>query len=70
MPIQSCIEGKMKGWRWGNRGKCYIFPDDDEQASNKAKQQAYLQGTAITKGKMTEAQEGIGYISHNLEKNK
>lgn len=69
MPVQSCTEGKMKGFRWGGQGKCYTYPDDDEKASGKAKQQAYLQGAAITKGKMTEAQEGIGYICHEINPN-
>lgn len=67
MPVQSCTENGKSGWSWG-KGKCYTYPTGDEKASGKAKQQAYLQGAAITKGKMTEAQEGVGYISHNLEK--
>jgi hypothetical protein len=67
MPVQSCTENGKNGWSYGKSGKCYIYPDGDEKASGKAKQQAYLQGAAITKGKMTES-EGIGYITHNLEK--
>ena len=70
MPVKSCTEDKKKGWKWGNSGKCYTFPIGDEDASNKAKQKAHLQGAAATKGKMTEGQcltEGIGFIVHHLE---
>jgi hypothetical protein len=67
MPEQACTENGKNGWRWGTQGKCYVYPDGDEKASGKAKQQAFLQGAAITKGKMTESTEGIGYISHLLD---
>ncbi|MFH0811369.1 MAG: hypothetical protein V2A69_00825 [Pseudomonadota bacterium] len=70
MPVKSCTEDKKKGWKWGNSGKCYVYPDGDEDASNSAKQKAYLQGAAVTGGKMTEDEhliEGIGFVSHSLE---
>ena len=76
MPVTSCTEKGKSGWRWGTKGKCYVYPTGDEDASNKAKQKAYLQGAAVTKGKMTEGNEhltekdrieGIGYFSHQLE---
>ena len=54
MPVKSCTEGKMPGWKWGDSGKCYTYPAGDEDASGKAKQKAYLQGAAATGGKMTE----------------
>jgi len=54
MPVKSCTEDKKKGWKWGDSGKCYTYPDGDEDASNSAKQKAYLQGAAATGGKMTE----------------
>ena len=61
MPVKSCTEGKMPGWKWGDSGKCYTYPAGDDDASGKAKQKAYLQGAAATGGKMT---EGRGYVSH------
>ena len=79
MPVKSCTEGKMPGWKWGDSGKCHTYPAGDEKASGKAKQKAYLQGAAVTKGKMTEGDEhltekerveGIGYFSHRLEEKK
>jgi len=54
MPVTSCTENGKSGWRWGTKGKCYVYPTGDEDASNKAKQKAYLQGAAATGGKMTE----------------
>jgi len=54
MPVKSCKEGKMSGWKWGDAGKCYVYPDGDDAASGQAKQKAYLQGAAATGGKMTE----------------
>jgi len=73
MPVKSCTEGKMSGWKWGNSGKCYVYPDGDDAASGKAKQKAYLQGAAATGGKMTEDEhltEGIGFVVHHLEEGK
>ena len=67
MPVKSCTEGKLSGWKWGDSGKCYTYPDGDVAASGKAKQKAYLQAAAATGGKMTEDDhltEGIGFISH------
>jgi len=70
MPVKPCNEGGKPGFKWGNSGKCYVYPDGDDAASGKAKQKAYLQGAAATGGKMTENEhltEGIGFISHCVE---
>lgn len=47
MPVQSCSDGDRPGYKWGDRGKCYIYTPGDEKSAGKAKQQAYLQGVAI-----------------------
>jgi len=76
MPVKSCSENGKSGFKWGDSGKCYTYTKGDEEEKNSAKQKAYLQGAAVTKGKMTEGNEhltekdrieGIGYFSHQLE---
>jgi len=54
MPVQSCMENNKPGFKWGAKGKCYVYPAGDEKASGKAKEKAYLQGYAATKGTMKE----------------
>lgn len=54
MPVQSCTEKGKPGYRWGNSGFCYTYSSGNEAARKKAKQRAYLQGAAITKGTMKE----------------
>lgn len=59
MPVEECSENGKPGWRWGS-GKCYTYPTGNKDASGKAKQKAYLQGAAATKGTMKE--EGFQII--------
>jgi hypothetical protein len=46
VPVEECSEDGKSGYRWGS-GKCYTYSPGDEAARKKAKQQAYLQGSAI-----------------------
>lgn len=47
MPVQECqLKGKP-GWRWGSRGKCYVYEPGDEEASARAHDKAEAQGAAI-----------------------
>lgn len=64
MPVKACTKDGNPGWKWGDAGTCYTYPADDEKASGVAKNKAYKQGAAITGGKMTEAVEGIGFVTH------
>lgn len=43
MPLQQCTTDGKRGWRWGQRGKCYIGPT--------AKRKAIKQGIAIEPSK-------------------
>lgn len=43
MPVKRCTKGGKKGWKWGNKGTCYLGP------SGKAK--AEKQGRAIEANK-------------------
>ena len=54
MPVKACSEKGLNGWKWGDSGKCYTYPTGNTTASGKAKQKAFLQGAAMTGGKMTE----------------
>jgi hypothetical protein len=47
MPIQSCSDGDKPGYKWGDRGKCYIYNSGDKKSEGQAKRKAYLQGIAI-----------------------
>ena len=48
MPVQSCNEDGKPGYQYGNSGKCYTYTSGDESGRKKAKQQAYIQGAAIS----------------------
>lgn len=50
MPVQSCFQNGKPGFKYGESGKCYTYFPNNELSKNKAKQKAYLQGAAITKG--------------------
>ncbi len=47
MPIKECVENKKPGWKYGDAGKCYIFDEDDKDASMRAKKKAIKQAIAI-----------------------
>ena len=62
MPVKACKENGQSGFKWGDSGKCYVYPAGDEKASGKAKQKAFLQGFAATGGTMKEGQKEIEHI--------
>ena len=48
MPVEECTgENGKPGYRWGSSGACYEYTAGDEPARKKAKQRAYIQGSAI-----------------------
>jgi len=47
MPVQDCSEDGRAGYRWGDSGSCYTWKPGDETGRKRAKQKAYLQGSAI-----------------------
>jgi hypothetical protein len=55
MPVMECSLDGKPGWKYGPSGHCYTYPEGDDKSSNEAKQKAYLQGAAITGGKMQDA---------------
>lgn len=44
MPVQACVRGGKKGYKWGQSGHCYVYTD--EASRKKAKQLAHIQGYA------------------------
>ena len=47
MPVMSCeVKGKP-GYKFGASGHCYTYVPGNENSRKRAKQKAYLQGTAI-----------------------
>ena len=54
MPVMSCNENGKSGFKYGASGKCYTYNSGDKKGADKAKQRAYLQGAAISGGKLTE----------------
>lgn len=36
-PLKRCQEDGKKGWKWGDKGKCYTGPDAKEKAMKQAK---------------------------------
>ena len=49
MPLKRCTSGGEKGWKWGDRGKCYTGPD--------AKKKAIKQAIAIATNKGIDPKE-------------
>src|SRR4249919_992939 len=47
MPVMSCSTDGKSGYKWGDSGKCYTYPADNETARKRAKRKAHLQGSAI-----------------------
>jgi hypothetical protein len=47
MPVEQCqLKGKP-GYRWGKRGKCYIYEPNNEADRQRARRLAERQGRAI-----------------------
>ena len=63
MPIMSCNEDGKKGYRWGEKGKCYTYSPNDEAGRKAAKKKAINQALAITGGTMTEEETQEAKIS-------
>ncbi len=58
MPVHECEEGGKPGYQWGDQ-KCYTYTAGDEAGRKKAKQAAYIQGSAVEHESGTEkADEG------------
>ena len=55
MPVMTCKENGLPGFKFGDAGKCYTYAAGDKAAMGKAKQKAYLQGVAIGDGKLEES---------------
>ncbi len=76
MPIERCQRKNEKGWRWGEKGKCYI--PSEEGSDEAAKKKAEKQGRAIKSKQYAfdviceEALEQYGYpllqINHEVSK--
>lgn len=47
MPVQRCRTKGRPAYRWGNSGKCYTYTAGNEASRKRAKQRAYIQGSAI-----------------------
>lgn len=46
MPIQECQSGNKRGYKWGEKGKCYTYTQDDFQSRLTARRKALAQGIA------------------------
>lgn len=64
MPVRACTLDGKPGYQYGGSGKCYTYDAKDDAARRKAKQQAYLQGAAITGGhpEKTEKDLSVGDV--------
>ena len=40
MPLQRCEVRGRSGWRWGSKGKCYTYNENDERSERRAKSRA------------------------------
>lgn len=40
MPLQPCEVNGKSGWRWGRKGKCFIYNPNDERSEKRAKSRA------------------------------
>lgn len=44
MPVKKCRLNGKPGYRWGSKGKCYIYSPGNESSRKKAKYNAHIQG--------------------------
>lgn len=63
MPVERCRRDGKPGYRWGEEGKCYIYPPGDEEARKRARQKAAEQGRAI-KARETQSFILSGSLQH------
>jgi hypothetical protein len=47
MPIQSCKENDKPGFRWGSKGRCYVYTPGDKASMKAAKKKAFNQGIKV-----------------------
>ena len=47
MPIKSCQINNERGYKWGDRGKCYAYDPSSDISKENAKKKAIAQGVAI-----------------------
>jgi hypothetical protein len=52
--IKKCQSNGKQGYKYGDNGRCYTYPEGDEQARKDAKQKAIAQGVAIRKAQEME----------------
>ena len=49
MPVQECHKQGKPGFRWGTRGKCYVYTPGNVRQKAQARMKAELQGYAAEK---------------------
>lgn len=47
MPVKPCRKNGVPGYKWGDKGRCYTYQTGNEKSRKRAKQKAYIQGTAM-----------------------
>ncbi len=60
MPIQRCTLNNKPGFKWGERGKCYTYDQNDAASRERAKQRALRQGRAIERERKIAEQSNNG----------
>lgn len=68
MPIKSCQINNEKGYKWGDRGKCYAYDPSSEESKADAKKKAIAQGVASGDLEAVGAQLNILKGSYKFEK--
>ena len=68
MPIKSCQINNEKGYKWGDRGKCYAYDPSSEESKTNAKKKAIAQGIAIGDLEAIGAQLNVLKGSYKFEK--
>jgi len=47
MPVKSCRQNDLPGFKWGDAGKCYTYKPGDKESKTAARTKAVEQGRAI-----------------------
>ncbi len=63
MPLQRCQRNGVRGWRWGNRGRCYVGSDAKKKAMRQA---AAIRASGFTENRAALLNSIIGLLEEFL----
>jgi hypothetical protein len=67
MPVQSCSDNGKPGYKWGEQGACYTYPQGNLVQQKKAKKKAFYQGLAIGEASNFKKLDDVDFDENKLD---